>query len=73
MIFAMLIPYCRDSQIVYANTQDQVISYFLVLLYFFMYALNLFWFYKIVLGCLKGLGIIKKKDKKPKVVTNKIE
>jgi len=38
-----------------------------------MYALNMFWFYKIMMGCLKALGIIKKKDKKPKADTNKVE
>jgi hypothetical protein len=73
MIFRVILPFSMDKSITFENTQVMIVSYFLLILYFFMYALNMFWFYKIMLGLLKALGIIKKKEKKPKTDTNKVE
>lgn len=38
--------------------------YFSLLLYFGMYAVNLYWFKKMVMGCLKALGLIEGSKKR---------
>ena len=73
MIFGMILPFCVDPQITFKDTKEMGISYFLIVAYIGMYGLNCFWFYKIMLGCLKALGIIKKSDKKKTLNTNKVE
>ena len=48
----------------YPDTQGQILSYTCCTLYFLMYFLQLFWFHRILTGCLKALGFtsIKSKD-----------
>ena len=48
----------------YPDTLSQILCWLSITLYFSMYLLQLFWFYKILTGLLKALGFIKKKAKK---------
>jgi hypothetical protein len=72
MIFGTILPFCMDPKTVYETPIVKGVSFFLIALYVCMYFLNLGWFYKMVVGCLKALGVIKKTPKK-NVSTNKVE